>query len=142
VAQVLFKLARDADDAAVTAAKDRAANLRAEITSGKSSFADAAKRHSDAPSRDAGGDIGWIERRRPMPEDFSRAAFQLKKGEVSEPLVSTFGVHLIAVTDEKAGAKTWKEVEGDLRPAVTVYLFRWIADKERTTAKVEYTAQQ
>jgi len=132
-------VARDADETAIAVAKDRAAKLRGEIASGKTSFADAAKRHSDAPSREAGGDIGWIERHRPMPEDFSRAAFALKKNEVSEPLVSTFGVHLITVTDAKPGAKTWQEVEGELRPAVTVYLFRWIADKERAGAKIEYT---
>jgi len=139
VSQILFKVARDADDSAVAAAKEKAMKLRSEITSGKMSFAEAAKRYSEAPSREAGGDIGWIERRRPSPEDFSRAAFALKVGDVSEPLVSTFGVHLVAVTDEKPGARTWQEVEGELRPAVTVYLFRWIADKERASAKIEYT---
>jgi peptidyl-prolyl cis-trans isomerase C len=138
VAQILFKLPAGADDAAVSAAKDRAAKLRQEITSGKIPFSDAAKQNSEAPSKEAGGDIGWIERHRPMPEDFSRAAFALKKGEVSEPLVSPFGVHLITVLDEKPGTKTWRDVESELRPAVTLYLFRWIADKERATAKVEY----
>src|SRR5206468_12442071 len=43
VAQILFKLARDADDAAVAAAKERAAKLRGEITNGKPAFAEAAK---------------------------------------------------------------------------------------------------
>jgi parvulin-like peptidyl-prolyl isomerase len=138
VAQILFKLPRDAEETAITAAKDRAAKLRGEIVSGNMPFADAAKRYSEAPSRDAGGDIGWIERHRPMPEDFSRAAFALKKGEISEPLVSPFGVHLIAVTDEKPGGKSWQDIENELRPAVTLYLFRWIADKERATAKIEY----
>src|SRR5262245_13199391 len=139
VSQILFKVARDADDAAVAAAKEKATKLRGEIASGKTSFAEAAKGYSQAPSREEGGDSGWIERRRPMPEDFSRAAFALKKGDVSEPLVSTFGVHLVTVTDEKPGAKKWQDVEGELRPAVTVYLFRWIADKERPGAKIEYT---
>jgi len=139
VSQILFKVARDADDVAVAAAKEKATKLRGEITSGKMSFAEAAKRYSEAPSREAGGDIGWIERHRPSPEDFSRAAFALKKGDVNEPLVSTFGVHLVTVTDEKPGANKWQDVEGELRPAVTVYLFRWIADKERPGATIEYT---
>jgi len=138
VAQILFKLPADANDAAVSAAKDRAAKLRQEITSGKISFADAAKQNSEAPSKDAGGDNGWIERHRPMPEDFSRAAFALKKGEIAEPLVSPFGVHLITVLDEKPGTRTWRDAEPELRPAVTLYLFRWIADKERATAKIEH----
>jgi hypothetical protein len=47
-------------------------------------------------------------------------------------------VHLITVLEEKPGTKTWKEVESELRPAVITYLFRWIADKERSAAKIEY----
>ncbi len=138
VAQILFKLPAGADDAAIAAAKDRANKLRGEILSGKISFADAAKRFSAAPSRDEGGDIGWIERHRPSPEDFSKAAFALNKGDVSDPLLTSFGVHLITITDEKPGAKTWQDVESELRPAVIIYLFRWIADKERPAAKIEY----
>jgi parvulin-like peptidyl-prolyl isomerase len=141
VAQILFKLAPDADEAATAAAKNRAAQLKQDMANGKLSFADAAKQHSEAPSRDAGGDIGWIERHRPMPEDFSRTAFALKKGDVSEPLVSPFGVHLITVLEEKPGTKTWRDAETELRPTVTLYLFRWIADKERPAAKIEYATQ-
>ena len=139
VAQILFKLAPDADEAATAAAKSRAAQLKQEIGSGKTLFAEAARQLSEAPSRESGGDIGWIERHRPMPDDFSRAAFALKKGEVSEPLVTAFGVHLITVVEEKPGTKSWREAESELRPAVTLYLFRWIADQERGTAKIEYT---
>jgi parvulin-like peptidyl-prolyl isomerase len=73
-----------------------------------------------------------------MPEDFSRAAYALKPGEVSEPLLTSFGVHLISILEEKPGAKTWRDVEAELRPAVTLYLFRWIADKERKTTRIEY----
>jgi peptidyl-prolyl cis-trans isomerase C len=141
VAQILFKVPRDADDAAVAAAKEKATKLRGEITGGKISFAEAAKRFSQAPSAAAGGDIGWIERHRPMPEDFSKTAYSLKQGDVSDPLVSPFGVHLITVLEEKPGNKSWKDVETELRPAVTIYLFRWIADKERAGAKIEYLSQ-
>jgi hypothetical protein len=47
-------------------------------------------------------------------------------------------VHLITILEEKAGDKGWRDVEAELRPAVTLYLFRWIADQERTSAKIEY----
>jgi peptidyl-prolyl cis-trans isomerase SurA len=140
VSQILWKLPADADDTAVQSATEKATQVRQEIVAGKTSFADAAKRHSQAPSRSAGGDIGWIERHRPMPADFSRAAFALKVGEMSEPLVSSFGVHLITVAEEKPGTKSWQDVESELRPAVALYLFRWIADKERPAAKIEYAA--
>jgi parvulin-like peptidyl-prolyl isomerase len=139
VAQILFKLADDADESAIAAAKDRAEKLRQDIVAGKLPFAAAAKQHSQAPSAAQGGDIGWIERHKPMPEDFSRTAYALKPGEISAPLVSPFGVHLIMVLEEKAGTKTWRDAEAELRPAVTLYLFRWIADQERATAKIEYS---
>lgn len=139
VAQILLKLPADADESAVAAAKTRAADLKQQIAKGQLTFADAARQHSQAPTARQGGDIGWIERRRPMPEDFSRAAYTLKKGEVGEPRVSSFGVHLITVLEEKPGPLTWRDAESELRPAVTLYLFRWLADKEREQAKIEYT---
>ncbi len=138
VAQIFWKLKADADEAAVTAAKEQAATLRHEIISGKTTFAEAAKQHSAAPSGKSGGDMGWIERHRPMPEDFSKTAFALKKGDVSEPFTSSFGVHLVTVLEEKPGTRTWQDAETELRPAVTLYLFRWIADQQRHTAKIEY----
>ena len=138
IAQILFKLTANADETNVAAAIERAKKLREEIADDKDKFAGAARQQSDAPSRADGGDIGWIERHRPMPAEFSRIAFGLKPGEVSQPFVSPFGVHLITVLEEKPGTKTWKEVESELRPAVITYLFRWIADKERSVAKIEY----
>jgi peptidyl-prolyl cis-trans isomerase C len=138
VAQILFQLAADAEEAATSAAKDRAGKVKQEIAGGTVEFAEAAKKHSQAPSSEAGGDIGWIERHKPMPEDFSRAAYALKEGEVSEPIASPFGVHLITVLEEKPGTRSWRDAEAELRPAVTVYLFRWIGDRQRAGAKIEY----
>ena len=138
VAHILLKSAADADETQVAAAREQAAALRAEIAAGKLSFADAAAAHSQAPTAKAGGDIGWIERHQPMPEAFSRAAFALEKGQVSEPVRSPAGIHLITVLEMKSGQKTREEVEAALRPAVTLYLFRWIADKERAKVQVEY----
>jgi parvulin-like peptidyl-prolyl isomerase len=138
VAQILFKLPADADEATIAAVREKAAALQAEIAAGKTDFAAAAKQHSQAPSAAAGGDIGWIERRKPMPEVFSKVAFSLKPGEVAGPLVSPFGVHLVSVLEIKGGNKTWRDAVDELRPAVTVYLFRWIADQERAKAKIEY----
>lgn len=138
VAQILLKTPDAADEAAITDLKQRAVQLREQVVAGKLSFEAAAREHSQSPSGKAGGDLGWIERRRPMPENFSQAAFALKKGEVSQPLVTPFGVHLITVLEEKPGSLTWQDAEAELRPAVTLYLFRWIADNQRKSAKVEY----
>jgi parvulin-like peptidyl-prolyl isomerase len=141
VAQILFKLPAEAGEAAVTAAKERAVKLKQEISEGSVSFADAAKQHSQAPSAKGGGDIGWIERHKPMPPDYSRQAYALKRGEIGDPILSPFGLHLITILEEKPGTKSWRDAEAELRPAVTLYLFRWIADRERPTAKIEYVEE-
>ena len=119
-------------------AQESAASIKAEIVSGKLSFADAAKQHSQAPTAKDGGNIGGIRRHEPMPEDFSKAAFALKKGEVSPPVVSPFGVHLIQVQEIIPGKRTLEDCREELRPVVTLYLFRWIAERERKGAKISY----
>ncbi len=138
VAHILLKLPAGADDATAKEALEKAAAIRVEIAAGKLTFAAAAAANSQAPTAKEGGDIGWIERHQPMPEAFSRAAFGLEKGQVSETVRSTAGIHLITVLDIKPGMQTRPQVDAELRPAVTLYLFRRLADKERAKAKIEY----
>jgi hypothetical protein len=123
--------------AALCAAK--AEQVRKEIVENKITFADAAKKYSDAPSREAGGDTGFITRRDRMVEEYSAAAFKLKQGEISPPVLTPFGVHLITVTDEKAGKKTLVDVRELIAPPVTAELFRETGRKLRDKAKVAYS---
>ena len=136
VAHILFKPQSEAPEAWDEARK-KADQLRADIAAGKLNFEDAAAQHSSGPSAKKGGDLGWIERRQPMPESFSAAAFNLTAGEISQPVETTFGVHLIKILESKPGTKTWQDAAAELKPAVTLYLFRWIADRERMSAKIE-----
>ena len=138
VAHILLAVPAE-DDAKLPATLQRATSIREEITAGKTSFAEAAQKHSKAPTAKDGGNIGGIRRHEPMPEEFTRAAFALKKGEVSQPVVTVFGVHLIQVLEIIPGQRTWEDCREELRPAVTLYLFRWIAEKERKTAKISYS---
>lgn len=81
------------------AAVQKLAALKADIAAGKLTFADAAKKYSVDPSAAAGGDAGVIGRKDPRFDDaFTRAAFALKPGTVSDPVVADGGVHLILVT--------------------------------------------
>jgi peptidyl-prolyl cis-trans isomerase D len=87
-----------ADSAAVRA---RAAALRAEIAAG-AKFEDVARRESaDTISGANGGDLGRGTRGRFVPE-FERAAYALEAGELSQPVLTPFGYHIIKV-DEKTG---------------------------------------
>ena len=72
--------------------------IKAEITNGMS-FEEAAQKYSKCPSAAQGGSLGSFTRGRMVPE-FEEAAFELQVGEISEPVKTQFGYHLIQV-DEK-----------------------------------------
>ncbi|WP_053365477.1 peptidylprolyl isomerase [Bacillus sp. FJAT-27245] len=78
-------------------------------------FEDLAKEYStDTGSAAQGGDLGWF---RPgtgkMVEEFDTAAAKLKKGEISEPVKSEFGYHIIQVTDIKE-KKSYEDMKKDI----------------------------
>jgi peptidyl-prolyl cis-trans isomerase D len=64
-------------------------------------FADKAKKHSDDPgSKEKGGDLGFFPRGRMVPE-FEEVAFSAEKGQISEPVKTQYGYHVILVEDKK-----------------------------------------
>ena len=68
-----------------------------DVTHGKL-FEDVAKEKSICPSAKKGGDLGWFTKGR-MVKEFEQAAFALKKGEISKPVKTQFGWHIIKVND-------------------------------------------
>lgn len=77
--------------------EDEAKKLLEEIKGGKS-FADAAKEVSLCPSGRGGGDLGFFKKG-VMVKPFEDAAFAMKEiGEISEPVQTQFGWHLIQLT--------------------------------------------
>lgn len=85
-------------------AKQEIENIKKEIDGG-ADIAELAKKYSDCPSKEKGGDIGFFERRGSIVEPFAKVAFSMKVGEVSEPVKTQFGYHIIKVTDRKEGKK-------------------------------------
>lgn len=82
-------------EASVEAAVARAESARATILAGEYTFADYATSFSDDPgSASRGGKLGTTSRGDLVPE-FEAVAYELEEGEISEPVVSQFGVHVI-----------------------------------------------
>jgi len=65
-----------------------------------SEFAELAKEKSTGPSGSQGGDLGFFSKGQMVPE-FDKVVFTLKKGEVSEPVKTQFGWHVIKVEDKR-----------------------------------------
>jgi parvulin-like peptidyl-prolyl isomerase len=137
VAHILWKVEPSAGPEALTARIDEARRVRQQIVDGQLSFAAAAEKFSAAPTGKQGGDLGFVPRHGRMHEAFSRAAFSLKQGDISQPVTSPFGVHLIQCLEIRPGAKAWTDVRGPLHRAVAQQLFEQIAAKERPRAKIE-----
>ena len=78
----------------------RLSELRQSIVSGKADFAAIARQISQDGSAAQGGDLGWANPGMFVPE-FEQVMNRLRPGQVAEPLVSRFGVHLIEVTDRR-----------------------------------------
>ena len=69
-------------------------------------FSALAKQYSQGPEAAKGGDLGWFPRKWFYDEDFSKAAFALPIGQVSEVVQTDFGLHLIKVTERRPGEKS------------------------------------
>ncbi len=93
-------LVKGSDDAALDKIKD----IRERIVGGKADFAEEAKKHSDCPSGAEGGSLGWFGPGMMVPE-FDKAAFEMKKGEVSGVVSTQFGYHIIYKADERPGGQ-------------------------------------
>lgn len=100
VRHILLTVPKDADAATVEQIKDKLLAARAAIVSGKVSFADEAKAISEDPgSKAQGGDLGEVAPGE-MVKPFEAAMDALKIGEISEPVRTSYGWHLIEVTKE------------------------------------------
>lgn len=77
--------------------EEKATQILTDIKAGKISFADAAKENSSCPSSQKGGSLGQFTKGQMVPE-FEKACFAMNVGEVSEPVKTQFGYHLIHLT--------------------------------------------
>jgi len=82
------------------AAKEKLADIKKRVVAGQADFAAVARESSDDGSAKDGGDLGWANPGMFVPE-FEQAMNSLAPNQISEPLVSRFGVHLIQVLERR-----------------------------------------
>jgi peptidyl-prolyl cis-trans isomerase C len=114
-----------------------AKTILAEIKKG-TDFAEMAKQKSKDPGAAAeGGDLGYFTKDQMVPE-FADQAFKMNKGDVSDPVKSQFGWHIIKVEDKRAKpAPTFEAVKEQVEQYVTRRAQAEYITKLRETAKVE-----
>jgi len=98
-------------------AKQRLADMRAQIERGTASFENLARQFSEDGSAAQGGDLGWVNPGAFVPE-FEAAMDRLTVGGLSQPVVSRFGVHLIEVVDRREAMLDAKQLREQARVAL------------------------
>jgi peptidyl-prolyl cis-trans isomerase D len=114
VRYIMVRLDPGADAKQKETALARANRIVAEARGGKN-FAELARKESGDPSAEKGGEIGWLNQGQ-LPEALDQRIFALAKGEISEPIETPLGFHIVKVEDIKE-ARTQSLAEA--RPVIT-----------------------
>ncbi len=110
---------------------DQAREVLGKLKNGENFAALAAEYSLDTSNKDSGGDLGWFGRGQ-MVSDFENAAFSLKVGEISEPVSTTFGFHIIQVLGHEE-----KSVDETTFDSLKQTAFNKWLEEEKTNSKVE-----
>lgn len=145
VSHIALPIEAKTTEAERKAAWNKLIALKQDIIMGKVDFAAAAKQYSACPTANAGGDVGFIPRKWGMvDENFSKAAFdpKLKVGDITGPIQTEFGFHILKITDKKAGPPTeYDKIKEQVLQMYEDELRQSIIAQTRKTAKVVVNIQ-
>ncbi|MGD9924000.1 MAG: peptidylprolyl isomerase [Pseudorhodoplanes sp.] len=117
--------------------EDEAKAIAADLKKGGDFAAIAKEKSKDPGSKDSGGDLGFFGKDQMVPE-FAEAAFKLDKGQVSDPVKSQFGWHVIRVDDKRAKQPpTFDQVKEQIQNFVQRKAQAEMIQKLRAEAKIE-----
>ena len=130
LAQIFLPAAEGTDKAKAEEARKKISELSAKMGKSGTEFAKLAKENSlHKESAEKGGELGWVSEEQMAPE-IRRAVASMAKGEVSAPIKSAAGWHLIKLIDKKAaGTRPLADIRGNLIAAMRN---RKAQDMERT----------
>ena len=117
--------------------EDEAKAIAAELKKGGDFAAIAKEKSKDPGSKDQGGDLGFFAKDQMVPE-FAEAAFKLDKGQVSDPVKSQFGWHVIRLDDKRTKQPpTFDQVKDQIESFVQRKAQADLIQKLRADAKIE-----
>lgn len=124
-----------------TTARAQLAEFKRQIEAGKADFAALAREHSQDASAPEGGDLGWVTSGMFVPE-FEEVMNKLQPGQIADPMISRFGVHLIQVLERREAPITERELRDMARNGLREKKFEetyqlW-AQEVRGRAYIEY----
>lgn len=111
---ILFELAANASEEDVAAANQQAMRISAELNSGADFAAYAKKYSADIGSAMNAGDIGYVVPGGGLPKSFVDSVFSLELNQVSEPVRSDSGIHIIKLTEVKRPQKSFNQVRAQV----------------------------
>ena len=124
-----------------TTARAQLATYKTQIESGRADFAQLAQQHSQDASAAGGGDLGWVAPGMFVPE-FEEVMNKLQPGQIADPLVSRFGVHLVQVLARREAPIAERElrdlVRNSLREKKYDETYQLWAQEVRGRAYIEY----
>ena len=124
-----------------TTARAQLAEYKRQIEAGKADFAKLAREHSQDGSGPEGGDLGWVSPGMFVPE-FEEVMNQLQPGQMADPTISRFGVHLIQVLERREAPISERELRdmarNNLREKKFDETYQLWAQEVRGRAYVEY----
>lgn len=124
-----------------TTARGQLADYKRQIEAGKADFAKLAREHSQDGSAAEGGDLGWVSPGMFVPE-FEEVMNKLQPGQIADPTISRFGVHLIQVLERREAPISERELRdfarNSLREKKFDETYQLWAQEVRGRAYVEY----
>ena len=137
---ILIKVEKTADEAADKKALATIEDIRKKAIAGED-FAELAKKYSEGSSNIKGGDLGFFAKGQ-MQEAFEEVAFTLPINEISKPVKTDYGYHIIKVTEKRAaGVISYDEVKDLIRQHLSQkqleHAQKLYTDGMRNSAKVE-----
>ncbi len=138
---ILVRVPRDASEAQVAEARERATKLRQRVESGEDFAKVAAEASEDPGSKENGGDLGFFQRGQ-MVKPFEEIAFVMEPGAISDVVQTDFGFHVIELEEKKpAESRSFEDAKREIAREILATDAAKQSARERASALAEKVSQ-